>query len=318
MIAHIMATAGFVSLVVLPEVFADPFAGLMASVIIYAVGGGLLEVLVSPIMEACPSDNKETAMSLLHSFYCWGHVGVVLISTVFFTLVGIENWKILALVWAIVPLCNTIFFAKVPIGSLLEEGESSLPLKELLSNGTFWLMVVLMVCAGASEQAVSQWASAFAEMGLGVSKTIGDLAGPMFFATMMGLSRALYGKMGEKLNLQKALLGSGILCIASYLLISFSSLSVIGLIGCGICGFSVGILWPGTFSMSSAQIKRGGTAMFAYLALAGDLGCSLGPTVVGRVYGMAGDNLKIGIITAIIFPILFTMFCAIIKLKIRN
>lgn len=314
-IAHVMATAGFLSLVFLPELFSNPFVGLMVSVIIYAVGGGLLEVLVSPIVEACPSDNKEAAMSLLHSFYCWGHVGVVLISTVFFTLVGIENWKILALMWALVPLCNTFFFTKVPIGSLLEEGESSLSLKELLSNGTFWLMVVLMVCAGASEQAVSQWASAFAEMGLGVSKTIGDLAGPMFFATMMGLSRALYGKMGEKLNLQKALLGSGILCMASYLLISFSSLPALGLIGCGICGFSVGILWPGTFSMSSAQIKRGGTAMFAYLALAGDLGCSLGPTVVGRVYGMAGENLKIGIVAAIIFPILFTMFCAIIQLK---
>ena len=317
-IAHIMATAGFISLVVLPEVFFDPLAGLMVSVIIYAVGGGLLEVLVSPIVEACPSDNKEAAMSLLHSFYCWGHVGVVLISTIFFTVAGIHNWKVLALIWAIVPLCNAIFFTKVPIGSLLEEGESSLSLKELLRNGTFWLMVVLMVCAGASEQAVSQWASAFAEMGLGVSKTLGDLTGPMLFATMMGLSRALYGKLGEKLNLQKALLGSGVLCIASYLVISFSSLPAVGLIGCGICGFSVGVLWPGAFSMSSAQIKRGGTAMFAYLALAGDLGCSLGPTVVGSVYGMAGDNLKIGILAAIIFPILFTIFCVIIHLKKRK
>ena len=185
-IAHIMATAGFVSLVILPEMFSDPFTGLMVSVVIYAVGGGLLEVLVSPIVEACPSDNKEAAMSLLHSFYCWGHVGVVFVSTVFFTLAGIENWKILALIWALIPFCNAFFFVKVPIGGLLEEGESSLSLKELLSNGTFWLMVVLMVSAGASEQAVSQWASTFAEMGLGVSKTIGDLTGPRFFAAMMG------------------------------------------------------------------------------------------------------------------------------------
>lgn len=310
--AHIMATAGFISLGFLPDMFANPFVGLMVSVIIYAIGGGLLEVMVSPIVEACPSDNKETAMSLLHSFYCWGHVGVVLISTLFFAIAGIENWKILAGIWAIVPFCNAIFFSKVPIGSLLEEGESSLSVKELLSNATFWLMVVLMVCAGASEQAVSQWASTFAELGLGVSKTVGDLAGPMFFAIMMGLSRALYGKMGEKLNLKKVLFGSGILCICSYLMISFSVLPVTGLIGCGICGFAVGSLWPGTFSMSSAQIKRGGTAMFAYLALAGDVGCSVGPTVVGRVYGMAGDNLKLGIVAAIVFPVLFTLFCAIL------
>lgn len=311
--AHIMATIGFISLVFLPDVCENPFMGLMISVILYAVGGGLLEVLVSPIVEACPSDNKEAAMSLLHSFYCWGHVAVVLLSTLFFSIAGIQNWKVLALLWSIIPMVNALFFTKVPIVHLIEEGESSLTIKELVSNQTFWFMIVFMVCAGASEQAVSQWASTFAEMGLGVSKTLGDLTGPMLFAIMMGLSRTLYGKMGERFDLQKTLLGSGILCILSYLLIAFSNMPVFGLIGCGICGFSVGVLWPGTFSMSSAQIKRGGTAMFAYLALAGDLGCSLGPTVVGRVYAVANHNLKTGILAAIVFPIVFTVFCVIMK-----
>lgn len=314
-VAHVLATAGFISLVFLPEMAPDPFTGLMVSVIIYAIGGGLLEVMVSPIVEACPSDNKEAAMSLLHSFYCWGHVGVVLISTIFFAIAGIGSWKVLALIWAVVPLCNAFFFTKVPIGSLLEEGESSLSLKELLGNKMFWMMVVLMVCAGASEQAVSQWASAFAEMGLGVTKTIGDLAGPMFFAIMMGLSRLLYGKLGSRMDLEKTMLGSGILCVCSYLLISLGHFPVVSLLGCGICGFSVGVLWPGTFSMSSARIKRGGTAMFAYLALAGDLGCSMGPTVVGRVYGAAGHSLKTGILVAIIFPVVFILFCVIMQYR---
>jgi fucose permease len=317
-IAHVMTVLGFLALVILPDLCSDPFTGLMTAVIIYAIGGGLLEVLVSPIVEACPSDNKEAAMSLLHSFYCWGHVAVVLLSTIFFSLVGIHHWKILALLWAVIPFANAVFFAKVPIGSLLEDGETGLMVKELAVSKTFWLMVVLMVCAGASEQAVSQWASAFAEMGLGVSKTIGDLAGPMFFAIMMGTSRAIYGNFGNKVSLQKVLLGSGILCVASYLIIVFTTLPAMGLIGCGICGFSVGVLWPGTFSMSSAKLRGGGTAMFAYLALAGDLGCSIGPTTVGNVYGLSGRSLKTGILVAIIYPVLFALFCVILYKKDRK
>jgi len=302
--AHVFAAAGLFSMAFLPELFADPFVGLMISVVIYALGGGLLEVLVSPIMEACPSDNKETAMSLLHSFYCWGHVAVVLLSTIFFAVFGISNWKIMAMIWAIVPLFNTFFFAKVPMASLMEEGEVGMSVGELLKSKLFWILVVLMVCAGACEQAVSQWVSTFAEKGLGISKTLGDLTGTMMFAITMGLSRVWYSKVGEKINLQKAILGSGFLCLFSYLVISFSPLPILGLVGCAICGFSVGLLWPGTFSIAAAEMKRGGTIMFAYLALAGDLGCSAGPTVVGRVSGMFGDNLKIGVLAAIVFPIL--------------
>lgn len=304
MLAHIMAAAGLISLTILPELFTDPFAGLLTAVIIYAIGGGLLEVLISPIVEACPTDNKEKAMSMLHSFYCWGHVGVVLLSTLFFAAAGIANWKILTLLWAVIPVVNTLMFARVPIAPLIEEGETGLALGALIRNKMFWLFVILMACAGACEQSVSQWASVFAEQGLGVSKTIGDLAGPMFFAIMMGTSRLIYGKYGEHLNLKKFMTYSVLLCIVSYLLISLSPWPFLGLFGCGLCGLSVGILWPGTFSMASASVRGGGTAMFALLALAGDLGCSGGPTFVGLIADVFGGDLKVGVLAAIVFPVI--------------
>lgn len=303
-IAHIFSAAGLILLTILPEVFADPFIGLLIAVMVYAIGGGLLEVLVSPIVEACPTDNKEKAMSLLHSFYCWGHVGVVLISTLFFAIFGIDNWKILALFWAAIPALNGIFFTKVPIVSLAEDDEAGLSLTALFRKKLFWIFMLLMLCAGACEQAVSQWASTLAEKGLGVSKTIGDLAGPMLFAILMGTSRVFYGKYGEKIKLERFMLFSGIACIVSYLLIALVPHPAFGFIGCGLCGLSVGILWPGTFSMASATVKGGQTAMFALLALAGDLGCSSGPTLVGIVFGAFNDNLKIGILAAIVFPVL--------------
>lgn len=304
LIAHICAAIGLISLTILPELFIEPFIGFLIAVVIYAIGGGLLEVLVSPVMEACPTDNKEKAMSLLHSFYCWGHVGVVLISTLYFKVIGINNWKIIALIWAIIPMVNTIIFTKVPIASLIKEGETGLTIKELISDKVFWIFMLMMVCAGASEQSVSQWASTFAENELGVSKTVGDLAGPMSFAAMMGISRTFYGKYGQRINLERFMIYSGVLCVISYLCISLIPIPAMGLIGCALCGLSVGILWPGTFSKASASIKGGGTAMFALLALAGDLGCSGGPTVVGLVSDRFGDNLKAGILAAIIFPIL--------------
>ena len=243
-------------------------------------------------------------MSLLHSFYCWGHVGVVLVSTIFFHLAGIENWRILTLLWVVIPVANGIVFLKSPIASLIEEGESGLSMKELFRNKMFWLFLLMMLCAGASEQAVSQWASTFAEQGLGVTKTIGDLAGPMAFAILMGSARAFYGKFGDRLNLDRFMLASGVLCAFSYLCIALAPSPVVSLAGCGICGLSVGIMWPGSFSKASAAIRNGGTAMFALLALAGDLGCSGGPTLVGYVSSAAADNLRIGILAAIVFPVL--------------
>lgn len=304
MIAHIFSASGLILLTVLPELFSDAFIGIVISVIIYAVGGGLIEVLISPIMEACPTENKEKAMSLLHSFYCWGHMGVVLISTAFFALAGISNWKILALIWAAIPLLNAVLFSKAPMYSLNSEDEKGLSMKELFSKKIFWFLMLMMLCAGASEQAVSQWASTFAEQGLGVSKTVGDLAGPMAFAALMGLSRLIYGRYGDRLNLNQFMKYSCILCIVSYLCIALVPIPVISLIGCAVCGFSVGILWPGTFSKASASIKGGGTALFAMLALAGDLGCSAGPTFTGFVSGYFNDSLQIGILAAIIFPVL--------------
>ena len=304
-IAHACAGTGIFLLTILPELFSYPFYGILLAVMVYAIGGGLIEVLISPVLEACPTDNKESAMSLLHSFYCWGCTGVVLLSTLFFALFGTSHWKILALIWVLLPAANLILFTKVPIYSLHEEGESGMSISELFRVKVFWLLMAMMLCAGASEQAVSQWASTFAEKGLHIQKTVGDLVGPMMFSVLMGLSRLIYGKYGEKLKLDRFMKGSCVLCVASYLCISLVPVPIVGLIGCAICGFSVGIMWPGTFSKASAAIKRGGTILFAMLALAGDLGCSGGPTLVG--------------LTAIVFPVLLLAgLCTFSRLVVKN
>lgn len=303
-IAHILSAAGLIFLTFLPGLLPDAFSGIMISVIIYAIGGGLIEVLISPIMEACPTDNKEKAMSLLHSFYCWGHMGVVLISTAFFAAAGVGCWKILTLIWALVPVLNIFLFAKTPILSLNAKDEQGLTVKQLFTNNYFWILMLMMMCAGASEQAISQWTSTFAEQGLGVGKTAGDLAGPMSFALLMGTARLIYGKYGHTLNLDHFMKYSTILCIASYLCIALVPVPVISLFGCAVCGFSVGILWPGTLSKAAVSIKGGGTALYAMLALAGDLGCSGGPTLAGIVSSRCNNDLRIGILAAIVFPIL--------------
>ena len=277
-----------------------------------------MEVLVSPVVEACPSENKEKAMSMLHSFYCWGHVAVVAISTTFFQVFGIANWKVLAVIWAFIPICNMIAFARVPIASLIEEGERGFRIKELFGIKIFWVLLVMMICAGASEQAVSQWASTFAEKGLGISKATGDLAGPMAFAILMGTARAFYGKYGDRINLDQFMAYSSILCIGSYLCISLVPSPQISLTACSICGLSVGIMWPGTFSKAAATLSRGGTAMFALLALGGDVGCTGGPTLVGLVSSIQGDNLKSGILAGVIFPILLLAGIIICKKKSKE
>lgn len=312
-LAHIFSALGLICLVFLPDILPNAFVGLFIAVVIYAIGGGLIEVLISPIVESCPSDNKEKTMSLLHSFYCWGHVAVVLLSTLFFKVCGINNWKLLALIWAVIPIMNGIVFTKVPIASLIEEGEKGMTVKELCKNKTFWILMLMMLCAGASEQGVSQWASTFAEKGLGVSKTIGDLAGPMSFAILMGSARAFYGKFGDRINLDKFMIGSSILCIFSYLSISLLLSPFLSLIGCAICGLSVGIMWPGSFSKAAITLRKGGTALFALLALAGDVGCSVGPTLVGFISELASADLKKGILAGILFPILLVVGLIILR-----
>lgn len=307
LLSHIASAAGLVLLTILPDALPDAFTGLLIAVVIYAVGGGLLEVIVSPVMESCPTQNKEQHMSLLHSFYCWGQMGVVLLSTLFFSVFGIANWKALALVWAAVPILNGVLFATAPIYPLNPEGGAGLTLKELCRNKVFWLLMLMMLGAGAAENTVSQWASAFAEEGLGVTKTVGDLAGPMAFAALMGTARLIYGKWGHKLHLEKCMLGSSLLCVAAYLAIALVPDPRLALVGCAVCGFAVGILWPGTFSKGAAAIPKGGTAMFALFALAGDLGCSAGPTLAGMVTRVCDGNMRRGILAGIVFPLLLVL-----------
>lgn len=302
--AHLFSAAGLLMLTFLPDMMPDPFYGILISVIVYAVGGGLIEVLISPIIESCPTDNKETSMSLLHSFYCWGYMGVVLFSTVFFALFGIGNWRALTLVWAVIPVVNAVVFCRVPLFSLDENEETGMSISSLISDRKFLMLMLMMLSAGAGEQSVSQWASTFAEEGLGLSKTVGDLAGPMMFALMMGLSRVLYSRYGDRIELDSAMKCSAAACVISYVCIAIPS-SVLGIVGCALCGFSVGILWPGTFSLASRSLVRGGTAMFALLALAGDLGCTAGPTLAGMISSAAGDNLRLGVFAAVIFPVMF-------------
>lgn len=312
--SEILAAVGLVGLAVLPEITGNPYVGILISVVIYALGSGLIEVLASPIVEACPFPNKDSVMSLLHSFYCWGSVGVIAISTLFFAVFGIEKWRVLACLWAIVPIYNVFNFATCPIEHLTDEGQG-LSIGKLFSIPRFWIAIVLMVCAGASELSMSQWASAYVEAALGLPKNVGDIVGPCLFAVTMGISRIFYGKFGEKMDLMKFMAASGLLCLACYLLAALGGSPVLGLIGCVLCGFSVGIMWPGTISITSSAIPLGGTAMFALLAMAGDLGGSVGPYLVGQVTQNAGDNLKSGLLAGAVFPVVLLMSILLLRKK---
>lgn len=312
--SEVFSASGLIGLAFLPSLLPDPYVGILISVIIYAMGSGLIEVLVSPIVEACPFDNKESVMSLLHSFYCWGSVGVILLSTIFFAIFGIENWRILACIWALIPLYNTFNFISCPIESLTEEGED-LSIRQLCHIPIFWIALILMVCAGASEISMAQWASAYVESALGISKSIGDIIGPCLFAVMMGMSRSFYGKYGENIDLMKFMIGSGALCLVCYLLSALAPLPFLNLVGCAVCGFSVGIMWPGTISIASKKIPLGGTAMFALLAMAGDLGGSVGPGIVGFVTQNANDNLKVGMLAGCVFPTVLVLSVLLLKRK---
>ncbi|MBP3605856.1 MAG: MFS transporter, partial [Clostridia bacterium] len=279
-VSQVVSALGLILMAFLPSLLPSPFVGIIISVVLYAIGSGLVEVLLSPIVEACPFENKAGVMSLLHSFYCWGAVGVILGSTLFFAFFGMAHWQILTLIWALVPLVNTVNFLFCPIERLVEEGEG-MRTSRLLRLPVFLLMILLMVCVGASEATMTQWASAFTESALGVSKTVGDLAGPCMFAAFMGVARVFYGKKSEQMDLSKMMLICGTLCVVCYLAAALSPISVIGLIGCALCGLAVGIMWPGTLCISSQKCPKGGTAMFAFLALAGDLGAAVGPATVG-------------------------------------
>ena len=305
-VSEVLSALGLIGLAFLPDLLPDAFAGILISVTIYAMGCGLIEVLVSPIIEACPFENKEATMSFLHSFYCWGTVGTIVISTLFFKIFGMDSWKWLAVIWALIPAYNIFNFATCPIVPIVEEGQG-MGIRKLFKIPLFWASICLMVCAGASELAMAQWASAYAEAALGLSKTIGDLLGPCMFAVTMGINRIIFGKYGEKMNLVKYMTASGLLCVICYLMASLSSNPLIGLIGCVLCGFSVAIMWPGTISISSKKFPNGGTAMFALLAMAGDLGGGVGPAIVGRITQYADDNIRVGMGAGLIFPVVLVI-----------
>ena len=305
-ISQIFAAAGMIGYGTLPYLLGNPFAGLLIATFLCAVGGGLIEVLVSPIIESCPSDSKSGSMSLLHSFYCWGQAGVVLLSTLFFTVCGIDNWRILTAIWAVVPIINAFTFTKVPVPQPVEEG-AAMSAKQLFSSRGFGILILLMICSGAAEQAISQWASAFAEAGLNVNKTIGDIMGPCLFAILMGVSRTFYSAFSRKAGLVRYMTVSGFLCLIGYLMASLSPLPAISLAGCALCGFSVGLFWPGTLSIAAKLCPNGGTFMYGILALAGDIGCVCGTGFVGFISGLLGDDLKKGILCASVFPVLMVI-----------
>ena len=300
--SEVLSVIGLAGLAFVPDLCGNPFAGIILCVTIYAIGSGLIEVLCSPIVEACPFDHKEAVMSLLHSFYCWGSVGVIVLSSLFFTVFGIDSWRILACLWSLLPLYNIINFATCPIERLAEEGKG-MTITQLFKTPLFWVAILLMNCAGASEMSMAQWASAYTEAALGFSKAVGDLIGPCMFAVTMGISRIIYGKYGEKIDLNKYMIASGVLCLCCYLLASLAANPVFSLVGCVFCGFSVGIMWPGTISIISPKLPRGGTALFAMLAMAGDLGGAFGPGLVGTVSQLNGNNLHSGMLAGSIFPL---------------
>lgn len=314
LLAHGLCASGLLLLPILPTVFGG-FAGLLSATILYAVGGGLLEVIASPIIESCPLDNKTSLVSILHSFYCWGILITVLVSTAFFAIFGIENWGILSFVWAILPLANMVFiyFLPMPSPPPVEKGKTDL--KTVFSRGIFWIFLAMMFSSGASEMAIQQWASTFTELAIGVDKTLGDLLGVCGYAVMMGSARILYSKFASKISQKVALLISGVLTLLCYLAISLSSSPVIGFAGCILCGFAVGIFWPCTFSLATSKMPGCTTSMFALLSLAGDIGCTTGPTVAGFVADAAGGDLKIGILVSAIFPLFMLAALSMLALK---
>ncbi len=306
--AHVCSTVGLVLLGLLPHALPSPFLGLAAATVISAIGGGMIEVIVSPIVDSLPCEGKALKMSLLHSFYCWGQVAVVLLTTLAVRLLGEGLWWTLPLFWALLPAYNCVAFATVPLLPTLPEEEKR-PLKSLLRSRGFILAMVLMLCAGASELAMGQWASLFAEKALGVPKIMGDLLGPCLFAVFMGIGRVAYGIWGSRLNINHALQGTAALCVLCYLGAALLPHPLLSLLCCSLCGFSISLMWPGVLSDTARAYPNGGTPMFGVLAVCGDLGCSLGPAAAGAVSGLvlAGGgleqaSLKAGMLAAAVFP----------------
>lgn len=310
-LGQVAAAVGLLCLALLPEVL-PPYTALVIGTVIAAFGSGIIEVLGNPIVESCPIKNKNKILTFLHSFYCWGLVLTVVLSTLFFNLFGVENWRILVCLWACVPAINAIAFMRVPLYHMASEPQSKSENRSIFRSFIFWGLFAVMLCAGAAEQAMSQWASSFAEMGLGVSKSMGDLLGPCAFAVLMGVARTVYAKYSVKLDLAKYMMFSATLCVVAYLLAALAPHPAISLVGCAVCGFSVGIMWPGTICFACENITGGGVKMFALLALAGDIGCTLGPTSAGFIAECFGNDLRASFIFASVFPILMLILIPVI------
>ncbi len=309
--ANLCAAVGVGSLAFLPRLMPNgyEFFGVLISVVLASIGGGLIEVFVSPLMEACPSSNKAAAMSLLHSFYCWGHAGVILLSVLFFALVGIENYRFLALGFALIPASLAVAFFAVPIPDTAREAATTaLPLGKQLRTPAILFFMLLMVLGGAAEQCIAQWASAFTEQSLGLSKTFSDLLGPLLFALCMGTARAYFGVRGEKMSLTKTITLSALLCAVGFLLTALSPFPALSLCGCALTGVSCGIFWPGTLSSASRRVPLGGPTMFTLLALGGDVGCLVGPSITGLVASAFGEDLRMGLLCMTAIP--FALFVA--------
>lgn len=315
--SHLCSAAGLVLMVTLPEIIPG-VGGFIVAAVAFGIGGGLVEVLVSPAIEACPLKNKTKMMSFLHSCYCWGVVTVVIISSVFFALAGTENWKIMALIWAAVPFFNGLYLCIVPMYSLpkaeAEEIGGKKP-RSIFTVGLFWVFFTMMLCSGAGEQAVCQWSSTFIEAGLGVDKTTGDLIGVCGFALTMGIGRVLYGKFSDRLPKKAVLMMCALLSVGNYLLIALAPIPALGLVGCVLCGMTVGVFWPATLSVAAENLPYTTTATFGFLALAGDIGCTAGPTLVGVAQDAFGGNFSIAILMATIFPVALFIAAASIRFK---
>lgn len=311
---QVCAALGLMGIALLPSVL-PPYVGLIIGTTVASVGGGIIEVTGNPVIESCNIKNKHAILTFMHSCYCWGVVLTVLLSTVFFYLLGTEHWRLLTCLWAAIPACNAVLFAIAPLGEITAAPDRSKRKRSAFRTFTFWALIVLMLCAGAAEQVMAQWASSFAEMGLGVDKTMGDILGPCAFALLMGLARLLYAKFSTKIDLSKCMIATSVLCIVGYLLSAFSPFPALSLVGCAVCGFSVGLMWPGTLCIATEEIPDGGVKMFALLALAGDAGCAIGPSAAGWIAGALGDDLKIAFALSAVFPLLIIVFAALLMLR---
>ena len=309
---QVCSSVGLFCIAILPKII-PPYAGLIIGMVIASFGSGIIEVLGSPTIEACPVENKSKILTVLHSFYCWGLVLTVIVSTVFFYFFGIENWEILTCIWACIPAVNAVMFLKVPIYHTKQYHTAQKSNKSVLHSFVFWALLGIMVCGGAAELAMSQWASSFAESGLGVSKTVGNLLGPCAFAVLMGSARILYAKYSSRINLSAYMIFSAALCIVSYLMAALSPIAVVSLIGCALCGFAVGIMWPGTLVMATENVSGGGIKMFALLALAGDIGCTVGPSSAGFIAQLFGHNLRISFLFLALFPAIMIVLILMIR-----